>query len=102
MNSYRVISEGDGEHSTTTAAMSQPDDQKTAVSNVHDLVSVRDNCAWRKPRGRPLTSWLNQVDRSCDEIGWEGGLREIPEVAVLGWAGLRAPGVCPHSLNPID
>lgn len=53
VNSHRVISEGDNELSTTPPAMSQPDDQKTAVSNVHDLVSVRDKFEWRSPRGRP-------------------------------------------------
>ena len=31
------------------------------------VVSVRDNPTWRRPRGRPQKSWLQQVDASC----WE-------------------------------
>ena len=31
------------------------------------VVSERDNPWWRRPRGRPQSSWLEQVDASC----WE-------------------------------
>ncbi|KAG0710593.1 putative uncharacterized transposon-derived protein F52C9.6 [Chionoecetes opilio] len=34
----------------------------------HRVVSVGDNPAWRRPRGRPQGSWLGQVDVSCREL----------------------------------
>ena len=34
----------------------------------HRVVSVRDNPAWRRPRGRPHSSWLGQVAVSCREV----------------------------------
>ncbi len=34
----------------------------------HQVVSVRDNLEWRRPRGRLRNLWLEQVDRSCQEI----------------------------------
>ncbi len=34
----------------------------------HQVVSARDNPEWRRPRGRPRNSWLEQVDRSCREM----------------------------------
>ena len=33
----------------------------------YQVVSERDNLAWRRPRGRLQSSWLRQVDVSC----WE-------------------------------
>ena len=32
------------------------------------VVSERDNPAWRRPRGHPQNSWLQQVDASCLEL----------------------------------
>ena len=37
------------------------------VDPAHRVVSVRDNPAWRRPRGRPRNSWLGQIDLMC----WE-------------------------------
>ena len=39
-----------------------------AVNPAHCVVSIRDNHEWRRPVGRPQISWLEQVDRSCDEV----------------------------------
>ncbi len=51
----------------------------------HRVVSVRDNPEWRRPRGPPRNSWLEQVDRSCREIlgmgrwpAWRLALRDPP------------------------
>lgn len=38
------------------------------VDPAHRVVSVRDNPVWRRPRGRPQLSWLEQVDESCGEL----------------------------------
>ena len=35
------------------------------VDPAYRVASVRDNPEWRRPRGRPRNSWLEQVDRSC-------------------------------------
>ena len=32
------------------------------------VVSERDNPEWRRPRGRPRSSWLGQVHASCEEL----------------------------------
>ena len=32
------------------------------------LVSERHNPGWRRPRGRPQSSWVGQVDASCWEL----------------------------------
>ena len=32
------------------------------------VVSERDNSGWRRPRGRPQSSWVGQVDASCWEL----------------------------------
>ena len=37
------------------------------------VISERDNPEWRRPKGRPQSSWLGQVDASCWELismGW--------------------------------
>ncbi len=34
----------------------------------HRVLSVRDNPVWRRPRGRPQLLWLEQVDKSCQEL----------------------------------
>ncbi len=38
------------------------------VDPAHRDVSVRDNPEWRRPRGRPRNSWVEQVDRSCRKV----------------------------------
>ena len=38
------------------------------VNPAFRVVSERDIPAWRRPRGRPRTSWLGQVDASCWEL----------------------------------
>lgn len=35
------------------------------VDPAHRVVSVQDNPEWRRTRGRPHSSWVRQVDRSC-------------------------------------
>ena len=32
------------------------------------VISERDNPEWRRPRERPQSSWLGQVDASCWEL----------------------------------
>ncbi len=44
----------------------------TEVYSAHRVESVRDNPVWRRPRGRPKLSWLEQVDESCQELLWMG------------------------------
>ena len=34
----------------------------------HRVISERVNPGWRRPRGRPRNSWLEQIDHSCHEI----------------------------------
>jgi hypothetical protein len=51
--------------------------------------------AWRRPRGRPPASWLQQTDSHCRDLEWEGNLlgglpREILMDGVGGWVPLRA------------
>ena len=38
------------------------------VDPAYRVVSVRDNPTWRRPRGRPQSSWLGQVDVSCRKL----------------------------------
>ncbi len=38
------------------------------VDPAHRVVSVRDDLVWRRPRGCPQLSWLEQVDESCQEL----------------------------------
>ena len=35
----------------------------------HQILSARESHEWRRPMGRPHTSWLQQVDRHLKEIG---------------------------------
>lgn len=42
------------------------------VDSAHRVVSSSDISEWRKPRGRPQVSWLEQVDRSCRELSMDG------------------------------
>lgn len=37
------------------------------IEPAHKVVSVQGNSDLRGPRGRPLNSWLGQVDRTCQE-----------------------------------
>ena len=34
----------------------------------HGVISARDNPEWRRPRGRPHLSWLEQVDQTCWDL----------------------------------
>ncbi len=38
------------------------------VDPAHQVISVRGNPVWRRPRGRPQLSLLEQVDESCQEL----------------------------------
>jgi len=35
----------------------------------HQILSVRDPLEWRRPKGRPRASWLQQVDQHLKEMG---------------------------------
>ena len=44
------------------------------VDPAHRVVSTRDNPGWRRPRGRPRRSWLEQIDQTChEEVGMGRG-----------------------------
>ncbi len=65
------------------------------------VVSVRDNSEWSRPRGRPRTSWLQQVDLCCWEVpGMRRGPAWRDSRAWRRWVSeaTRPPGVCPHWL----
>ncbi len=71
----------------------------------HRVVSVRDNPEWRRPRERPRNSWLEQVNRSCQEIlgvrrgpAWRLAQR-VPEFSVVGLAWRHAPRRISQSIN---
>lgn len=40
----------------------------TDVDPTYRVASVRDSREWRRPRGRPRNSWLEEVNRSCREL----------------------------------
>ncbi|KAG0717612.1 hypothetical protein GWK47_008003 [Chionoecetes opilio] len=65
------------------------------------LVSVRDNLAWRRPRVHKARGWgkLMFLVESC--LVWEVSLHGdsgvvSPRSGVVGWARRCAPGVCPQ------
>jgi len=35
----------------------------------HQILSARESREWRRPMGRPRSSWLQQVDRHLKEMG---------------------------------
>ena len=35
----------------------------------HQILSAREPREWRRPMGRPRTSWLQQVDQNLKEMG---------------------------------
>ena len=39
----------------------------------HQVLSVADNPGWRRPRGRPYCSWLEQIDKSLEMLGMGRG-----------------------------
>lgn len=48
------------------------------VDYVLRVLSLRDNYGWRSSRGRPRSSWLGRVDRSCDHcLGFSESYFEI-------------------------
>ncbi len=63
----------------------------------HQVVSVRDNSEWRRPRGHPCSSWLQQVDSSSWEVlrMWRGPALRLARrdhwLGVVGWARRHAP-----------
>ena len=70
----------------------------------HRVVSVRDNPEWRRPRGRPRSSWLEQVGRSCEEIlgmgrgpAWRLARRDPP-----AWRRRVGVATRPPAYAPID
>ena len=73
------------------------------VDPAYRVVSVRDNPEWRRPRGRPQSSWLEQVDRSCRELF---GMGRVPAWRLAGgnpreWSrrvsvATRPPGYAPN------
>ncbi len=66
----------------------------------HQVVSVRDNPEWRRPRGRPRNSWLEQVDRLCQEILGMG--RGLAWSDPLVWCHRVGVVTCPPAYAPID
>jgi hypothetical protein len=73
------------------------------VDPAHRILSAKVPDAWRRPRGRPPASWLQQIDSHCKELGmgrelaW-GLAKRDPD----GWrrkvgAATRCYGVCSHT-----
>ena len=67
------------------------------------VVSERDNPAWRRPRGRPRTSWLGQVDASCRELlnmgrgpAWRLARDNPREWRRRGGVATRPPAYAPY------
>ena len=69
----------------------------------HQVLSAKVPVGWRRPRGRPCLSWLQQIDGYCQELGigrelaWGLAGRD-PD----GWrrrvgAATRCLGVCSHT-----
>ncbi len=74
------------------------------VDRAHWVVSVRDNPVWRRPRGRPQLSCLEQVDESCQELlrmgrgpAWSLA-RKNPRV----WRVTVSDATCPPAYGPFD
>ena len=36
---------------------------------IHQILSLREPCEWRRPMGRPRASWLQQIDLHLKEMG---------------------------------
>ena len=73
------------------------------VDPAHRVVSVRDNPEWRRPRGRPQGSWLEQVDGSCWDVLGIGRVSawRLARRDPLGWrrrvgAATRPPAYAPN------
>jgi hypothetical protein len=69
----------------------------------HQIISSRDPVGWRRPPGRPRTTWLRQVDRYCREMGlgkasaWGISRRRPQEYRRRVDAATRCLGVCSHT-----
>ena len=73
------------------------------VDPAHRVVSVRDNPEWRRPRGRPQGSWLEQIDGSCWDVLGIGRVSawRLARRDPLGWrrrvgAATRPPAYAPN------
>ena len=69
----------------------------------HQILSARESREWRRPMGRPCSSWLQQVDRHLKEMGmgqasaW-GMVRRRPlEYQRKVDAATRCSGACSHT-----
>lgn len=67
--------------------------------------SIRENPEWRRPRGRPQSSWNEQVNGSCYEVFGMGegpagrDAWRKPEFSIVGWARRRAPERMPPLID---
>ena len=64
------------------------------------VVSERDNPWWRKPCGRPQSSWLGQVDASCRELLGMG--RGLARGDRWGWCRRVGEATHPSAHAPND
>ena len=74
------------------------------VDPAHRVLSVRDNPVWRRPRGRPRSSWLGQVDASCcEELGMRRGPAwRLARVNPREWRRRVGEATRPPAYAPID
>ena len=80
VSNQRLLREADSRHITSIVRQRQLGlyglvARYPEADPAYRVVSIRDKTTWRRPRGRPQNSWLQQVDASC----WESlGMRREP------------------------
>ena len=69
----------------------------------HQILSAREPREWRRPMGRPRSSWLQQVDQHLKEMGmgqasaWAMARRTPLEYRQKVDAATRCSGACSHT-----
>jgi hypothetical protein len=70
---------------------------------VYQVLSAKTPATWKRPRGRPRATWLNQIDGHCRELGIGRELAwGLAKRDPAGWrsrvnAATRCFGVCSHT-----
>ena len=69
----------------------------------HQILSAREACEWSGPMGRPLATWLQQVDQHLKEMGMgHASVWELARCRPLKYrqkvdAAMRCSGACAHT-----
>ena len=69
----------------------------------HRVLSAQDPEGWRRPRGRPRATWMQQVGRYLTEMGmdwvsaWELAQEDPKQYRRMVDAARRCCSACPHT-----